>query len=107
MMQITPSAEGMLRQIRQDADFPETAAVRIAPIGIPEGRMGIGFAFTDGPEDDDQVLSTKLDFRVFLSGRLAETLAEAALDATSNEEGITLELRTQAELHEQQGGWQG
>jgi Fe-S cluster assembly iron-binding protein IscA len=98
MLQISDSAETALRRIRQENDFPETAAVRIGPVRTPAGEVGIGFAFTDGPEENDEILSEREEFRVYLAEELAAPLGDAALDASSDEEGITLELRTQAQL---------
>jgi Fe-S cluster assembly iron-binding protein IscA len=103
MLQISDSAETALRRIRQENDFPETSAVRIGPVRTPGGEVGIGFAFTDGPEENDQVLSEKQEFRVYLSEELATPLGDAALDATLDEDGITLELRTQAQLENHEG----
>jgi Fe-S cluster assembly iron-binding protein IscA len=103
MLQITESAETTLRRIRRENDFPETAALRIAGVQRPGGGVGIGFAFADGPEDGDEVISEKDDFIVYLSKELVSGLEQAALDATSNEDGITLELRTQDQLHNHEG----
>jgi Fe-S cluster assembly iron-binding protein IscA len=103
MLQISQSAELALRRIRQKNDFPDAAAVRIGPVRTPGGEVGIGFAFTEGPEENDQVLSDKQGFRVYLADELAAPLEEAALDATSDEDGITLELRTQAQLENHEG----
>lgn len=102
-LQITPSAEATLRRIRQENNFPDTTALRIAGVQRPGGDVGIGFAFTDGPEDGDQMISEKDDFHVYLSKELVAALREAALDATSDDDGITLELRTQAQLHNHEG----
>lgn len=103
MLQISEAAEAALRRIRQENDVPDSAALRIDTVQTQGGDAGIGFAFTDGPEDGDQTVSEKEDFQVYLAKELAEPLGDAALDATSNHEGITLELRTQAQLHNHEG----
>jgi Fe-S cluster assembly iron-binding protein IscA len=102
MLQITEAAETALRRIRQENDVPHDAALRISAIQAPGGEVGIGFAFTDGPEEDDEAISEKEDFQVYLSPELA-ALGDAALEATSDEDGIKLELRTQAQLHDHVG----
>jgi Fe-S cluster assembly iron-binding protein IscA len=103
MLQISASAETALRRIRQENEFPETSAVRIGSVRTPGGVAGIGFAFTDEPEETDQLLSAREEFRVYLSEELAIPFEDAALDATSDEDGITLELRTQVQLQNHEG----
>jgi hypothetical protein len=98
MFQISDSAQKALRQIRLENGIPPDAAVRIGAIEA-DGRVGIGFAFTDGPEGGDQQISDVEDFQVYLAEELAVSLTEAALELTSNEEGITLQLRTQEQLN--------
>jgi Fe-S cluster assembly iron-binding protein IscA len=100
MLQITEAAETALKQIRQENDFPDSAALRIAAVRTPEGGTGIGFAFTDGPEEGDATISEKADFRVYLSPDLMDGFDGAALDATASEEGIELELRSQSGMHD-------
>jgi Fe-S cluster assembly iron-binding protein IscA len=103
MLQITEAAESALRRIRHENDVPATTALRIGAVQRPGGGVGIGFAFTDGPEDGDATISEKEDFLVYLSQELVGPLGEAALEATSDDDGITLELRTQAQLHDHEG----
>ncbi|MGH2692232.1 MAG: hypothetical protein ACRDHM_06980 [Actinomycetota bacterium] len=100
MLKITEAAEQAIRLIREDSELPESTALRIAPIPTPEGGVAIGFAFTDGPDDGDLTISDKNDFRVYLAPDLTRAFDGAALDATASGEGVELELRTQAELHE-------
>ena len=100
MLQITEAAEAALRKIRGENDFPDSAALRIAAVRTPEGGTGIGFAFTDGPEEGDETVSDKADFRVYLSPDLVEGFSGAALDATASDEGIELELRSQTGMHD-------
>ena len=102
MLQITEAAEAALRRIREEEDSV-SSALRIGAVQAPGGAAGIGFAFTDGPEDGDQTISEKDDFHVYLAKELAVPLGDAALDTTSNYEGITLELRTQAQLNNHEG----
>jgi Fe-S cluster assembly iron-binding protein IscA len=99
MLQIRDSAETALRRIRSENDFPEDAAVRIGAIETLDGLLGIGFAFTDGPEDGDHMIFERQDFRVFLASELALSLTAAAIEATGDEEGVALQLRSQEELN--------
>lgn len=100
MLQITEAAEQAIRLIRDDSELPDSTALRIAPIPAPDSGVAIGFAFTDGPDPGDLTISDKEDFRVYLAPDLTRAFDGAALDATASEEGVELELRTQAELHE-------
>jgi Fe-S cluster assembly iron-binding protein IscA len=99
MLQIRDSAETALRRIRSENDFPQDAAVRIGAIETLDGLIGIGFAFTDGPEDGDHMIFERQDFRVFLASELALSLTAAAIEATGDEEGVALQLRSQEELN--------
>ena len=99
MLQMTDAAETALRRIRLESDVPKDAAVRIGPIEASDRVVGIGFAFTDGPEDGDQKISETEDFQVFIARQLAVSLKEAALEVTADMEGVTLQLRTQEQLN--------
>lgn len=101
MLQISHAAETALRRIRLESEVPKNSTVRIGAIKTADGVVGIGFAFTDGPEDDDLRVSEVEDFQVYLAPELAGRLTEAALEVTESEEGITLQLRTQEQLN----GW--
>jgi Fe-S cluster assembly iron-binding protein IscA len=103
VLQITEAAESALRRIHQQNAVPGATAIRIGAVQRPGGGVGIGFAFTDGPEDGDETISDKEDFVVYLSQELVGPFREAALEATSDQDGITLELRTQAQLRDHQG----
>jgi Fe-S cluster assembly iron-binding protein IscA len=99
MLQIRDSAETAFRRIRSENDVPQDAAVRIGAIETLDGLIGIGFAFTDGPEDGDQTILDGEDFRVYLASELALSLTAAAIEATADEEGVALQLRGQEELN--------
>ncbi len=100
MLQITEAAEFAIKQIREQNDVPGSAALRIAAVETPGGGVGVGFAFTDGPEEGDQAVSEREGFRVYISPDLAAAFDNAALEANQSEEGFELELRTQADLHD-------
>jgi Fe-S cluster assembly iron-binding protein IscA len=99
MLQMTDAAETALRRIRLESDVPQDATVRIGPISTGDGVVGIGFAFTDGPQTGDQKISVTDDFQVYLAPELAGRLQQAALEVTADMEGITLQLRTQDQLN--------
>ena len=100
MLEITEAAEAAIRTIRDQSDHPDSTALRIAPIPAPDGGVSIGFGFTEGPDEGDVAITDKEDFRVYLAAELVRPFDGAILAATSDEEGVTLELRTQAELHD-------
>jgi Fe-S cluster assembly iron-binding protein IscA len=100
MLQITEAAENAIRLIREESELASSTALRIAPIPNDDGGVAIGFAFTEGPDEGDLAVVDKEDFRVYLAAELVSAFDGAALDATASDEGIDLELRSQAELHE-------
>ena len=100
MLQITETAEGAIRRIRQENDLPETIALRIAPAPAPDGSLGVGFTFTENPEQGDQAISERDDFRVYLSPELAGPFDDAELNATVEDDRIELELRSQGGHHD-------
>jgi Fe-S cluster assembly iron-binding protein IscA len=103
MLEITDAAENAIRLLRRGSELPESTVLRIAPIPTIDGGLAIGLAFTDGPEDGDHEVSAKADLTVFVAPELASTFDRATLEATADEEGIELELRTQADLHDHGG----
>lgn len=102
MLEITESAEKAIRTLRQGSALPQSTALRIAtvPGTASEGGVDIAFAFTEGPDEGDVSISDKDDFKVYLAQDLVKPFEHAALEATANEEGIELLLRSQAELHD-------
>jgi Fe-S cluster assembly iron-binding protein IscA len=99
MLQITEAAEAVIKQVRTESELPDTAALRITQVQVPDG-VGIGFAFTDAPEEGDETLSRGPDFTVYLSSELVEPLDKAVLEAAPPGEGPGLELRAQGQLHD-------
>jgi Fe-S cluster assembly iron-binding protein IscA len=99
MLQIRDSAETALRRIRSENDVPQDADVRIGAIETLDGLIGIGFAFTDGPEDGDQTVFEREGFSVYVASELALSLTAAAIEATADDEGVALQLRSQEELN--------
>lgn len=99
MLQITEAAEAVIKQVRTENELPDTAALRLAQIPVPDG-VGIGFTFTDTPEEGDQTISRGPEFTVYLSSELVEPLDNAVLEAAPPEEGGGLELRAQGQLHD-------
>lgn len=103
MLEITDAAENAIRLLRKSSDLPQSTALRIAPIPTTEGGLAIGLAFTDGPEDGDHEVSAKAGLTVYVAPELADTFERATLEATADEEGVELELKTQADLHDHGG----
>jgi Fe-S cluster assembly iron-binding protein IscA len=98
MLQITEAAEAVIRQVRTENEVPDTAALRIAPVEVPDGA-GIGFTFTNEPTEGDQTISRGADFTVYLASELAGPLDKAVLEAGPPEQG-GLELRAQGQTHD-------
>jgi Fe-S cluster assembly iron-binding protein IscA len=98
MLQITEAAEAVIRQVRTENEVPDTVALRIAPVEVPDGA-GIGFTFTDEPNEGDQTISRGADFTVYLASELVGPLDGAVLEAGPPEQG-GLELRAQGQTHD-------
>ncbi|MGH2711887.1 MAG: hypothetical protein ACRDH9_11875 [Actinomycetota bacterium] len=103
MFEISESAESALRKIRADSELADSIWLRIAPVSTTEGEITIGIAFTDGPEEGDLAVSSKADFGVYMAAELAGSFGKACLQTTSDAEGIELQVRTQADLHDHGG----
>jgi Fe-S cluster assembly iron-binding protein IscA len=99
MLQITEAAESVIKQVRAENELPETAALRLTEVPVPDG-VGIGFTFTDSPEEGDQTISRGNDFTVYLAANLVGPLDNAVLEASPPGEGGGLELRAQGQLHD-------
>ena len=100
MFEITEGAERAIRRMRAESAQAGTTSLRIAPVLTIDGGVTIGIAFTEGPEEGDTEVTSKRDFRVFISSELASSFERVALQTTSDEEGIEVELRAQADLHD-------
>ncbi len=100
MLQISEAAENAIRMLRAGSELPESTALRIATIPGTDGHIEIAYAFTEGPDEGDLRISEKDDFLVYLAPDLIEPFEHAALEATADEEGVSLELKTQADLHQ-------
>lgn len=103
MFEITEGAERAIRRMRADSAQADTTSLRIAPVPTIDGGITIGIAFTQGPEEGDAEVTSKPDFTVYVSSELATSFERVSLEATSDEEGIEIELRTQADLHDHGG----
>jgi Fe-S cluster assembly iron-binding protein IscA len=105
MMQITPSAATLLKEIRAGNDVPDTAAFRIQTVATPgPDEAEIGFAFTGGPEANDQAVSEEPDLRVYISSELATPLSQAVLDTVDTPGGTELQIRVEGHDHSDHEG---
>ena len=99
MLQITEAAAAVIKQVRTEKQLPDTAALRLAEVPVPDG-VGIGFTFTEAPEEGDEAISRGADITVYLSSELVGPLDNAVLEASPPEEGGGLELRAQGQPHD-------
>ena len=103
MFEITEGAERAIRKMRESSAQAGTTSLRIAPVPTVDGGITIGIAFTEGPEEGDAEVTSKPDFTVYVSSELATSFEKVSLEATSDEEGIEIELRAQEDLHDHGG----
>lgn len=94
MLQITGAATDAIRQIRAQSDAPEEAAVRIQLMAAGQ-EQGLGFAFTEQPDESDQKVADEEDIEIYVAGDLVEPLSGAVIDAQPTEQGTQLLVREQ------------
>ncbi len=100
MLQITPSAAGLLKQVRAANDVPESAALRIQAVETPrEGEAEVGFTFTDAPQAEDEAVSEEPDLRVYVAPELSAPLSGAVLDTIETPGGTELQLHVEEQGH--------
>jgi Fe-S cluster assembly iron-binding protein IscA len=108
MLQITPSAATLLKEVRAGNDVPDSAALRIEAVRTPDpAEAEIGFRFTEGPETGDQTVTEEPDLRVYVSSELVLPLSEAVLDTVDTPAGRELQLRVEAHEHHDHEGHEG
>ncbi|HET8586687.1 MAG TPA: hypothetical protein VFM74_02310 [Candidatus Limnocylindria bacterium] len=81
MLQITHAAVDLLNQIRQGADIPTNAGVRVYPEQTSGDEVSIGIGFTDDPMPGDQI-SEQEGLRLFVAPEIAGPLDTTMIDVT-------------------------
>jgi Fe-S cluster assembly iron-binding protein IscA len=82
MLQMTHAAAELLTQIRQNADIPTSAGVRVYPEATSGDEVSIGLGFTEEPMPGDQV-SEQEGMRLFVAPEIAAPLDRTMIDVTS------------------------
>lgn len=94
MLQVTSAAMTTFDQAKGAQDLPDSLGVRIFAQRDEQGEVGIALAFTEEPQDGDQVTETD-GTAVFVAPELAEPLADSVLDVQQTEQGTELVLTSQ------------
>ena len=94
MLQVTSAAMSTFEQARGAQDLPDSVGVRIFAQRDEQGEIGIALAFTEQPEDGDQVTETD-GTAVFVAPELAEPLSDSLLDVEDSDEGTHIVLTDQ------------
>jgi Fe-S cluster assembly iron-binding protein IscA len=84
MLQITHAAVDLLNQIRQNADIPTEAGIRVYPEQTSGDEVSIGIGFTDGPMPGDQV-SEQEGMRLFVAPEIAGPLDSTMIDVSKTD----------------------
>ena len=84
MLDVTPSATMVIRELVSSSNATGGAGLRIAPADEPEGAFALSVA--PGPEQEDQVVPIE-DGEVFLEPTAAEALEDKTLDAEVDPQG--------------------
>ena len=96
MLQLSSRAASLLDQARESQGIPEHFGVRVYGEPAPEGGTAIGIAFTETPEQGDEV-GEQDGTNLFVAPEVAEPLSAALLDAEESPEGVRLTLKTAPE----------
>jgi Fe-S cluster assembly iron-binding protein IscA len=79
MLQMTDRAADLLRNLRNDAQLPESAGVRVYSETAPSGEPTLSIGFTPEPMPSDQV-TDHAGLRLFVAPEIAEPLSGAVMD---------------------------
>ena len=103
MLQMTDRAADLLRNLREEAQLPEEAGVRVFSETAPSGEQTLSLGFTPDPGPGDQV-SDHDGFRLFIAPEVAEPLAGAVMDVIAEDGESQLVFRPAGEAAADDGG---
>lgn len=83
MLQMTDRAADLLRNLRNEAQLPESAGVRIYSETAPTGEPTLSIGFTPDPMPTDQV-TDHAGLRLFVAPEIAEPLSGAVMDVVAD-----------------------
>lgn len=78
MIQLTDPAASILQEARDDQDLPDDYGVRISAQPDDEGELRVGLAFSEGPQDDDEIVEGD-GLELYVAQEVAEALAQSVL----------------------------
>jgi Fe-S cluster assembly iron-binding protein IscA len=84
MLQMTDRAADLLRNLRDDAQLPQTAGVRVYSETAPTGEPTLSIGFTPEPMPSDLV-SDHSGLRLFVAPDIAEPLSGAVMDVIAED----------------------
>jgi Fe-S cluster assembly iron-binding protein IscA len=98
MLQLTPNAASVLRDVRAQQHVPDHFGIRVSR-NTSDSSAGIRLNFVEEPVEGDQV-SAGVDPQLFVAPEVAEPLADLALDVNmqSSASGLGLTLREQDDV---------
>ncbi|MGH2456432.1 MAG: hypothetical protein ACRDHD_09280 [Candidatus Limnocylindria bacterium] len=96
MLQMTDRAADLLRNLRREADLPESAGVRVYSEAGESGEPTVSIGFTADPLPTDQVADHD-GLRLFIANEIASPLEEAVMDVTGDDGEPQLVFRPAAE----------
>ncbi len=83
MLQMTDRAADLLRNLRDEAQLPESAGVRIYSETAATGEPTLSIGFTPEPMPADQI-ADHAGLRLFVAQEIAEPLAGAVMDVVAD-----------------------
>ena len=94
VLQVTSAAMSAFEQAKGSQDLPEDVGIRIFAQRDEQGEIALALAFTEAPQDGDQVTETD-GTAVYVAPELAEPLSDSVLDVQDSEEGAEIVLTDQ------------
>jgi Fe-S cluster assembly iron-binding protein IscA len=82
MLQMTDRAADLLRNLRNDAQLPDSAGVRVYSETAPTGEPTLSIGFTPDPLPSDHV-TDHAGVRLFVAPEIAEPLSDAVMDVVA------------------------
>lgn len=83
MLQMTDRAADLLRNLRDEAQLPESAGVRIYSETASSGEPTLSIGFTPDPMPADQV-ADHAGLRLFVAPEIADPLSGAVMDVIAD-----------------------
>jgi Fe-S cluster assembly iron-binding protein IscA len=94
VLQVTDTALAALDEARTAQDVPDSFGLRVFGQPSPTGQVAISLAFTEEPEEGDEV-AEQSGTEIYVAPELAEPLSESMIDVEQTPDGAQLVIKPQ------------